>query len=123
MVHDNQCLLSKLRSIISHCLYNVYKKFTRKMKKLYINVHYFLHIFFILFYIKKFNLQLCSNDQKIWERVMLQSWLMFAFGVTCEVLQVGLCISKVLWYGLLVVKFICQLNRSEIRSFNQCLYL
>lgn len=42
----------------------------------------------------KFNLQLCTNDQKIWERVMLQSWLMFGFGVTCVVLQVGLCICK-----------------------------
>uniref|UniRef100_K1PEP1 Uncharacterized protein n=1 Tax=Magallana gigas TaxID=29159 RepID=K1PEP1_MAGGI len=31
---------------------------------------------------------LCSNNQKIWERVMLQSWLMFAFSVTCVVLQI-----------------------------------
>nr|XP_034307957.1 uncharacterized protein LOC105340078 isoform X3 [Crassostrea gigas]XP_034307961.1 uncharacterized protein LOC105340078 isoform X3 [Crassostrea gigas] len=31
---------------------------------------------------------LCTNEERIWERVMLQSWLMFVFGLMCIVLQI-----------------------------------
>nr|XP_022337859.1 uncharacterized protein LOC111133618 isoform X2 [Crassostrea virginica] len=31
---------------------------------------------------------LCDNEQKVWERVMLQSWLMFGFGMLCIFLQI-----------------------------------
>lgn len=54
---------------------------------------------------------------------MLQSWLMFAFGVTCEVLQVGLCICKVLWQGLLVVSLYANfIGARFVPSTNVCIF-
>lgn len=64
-----------------------------------------------LFSCKKFILQLCANEERVWERVMLQSWLMFVFGVLCTVLQVGPCFSKGLLLGLIVLPVcLCRAN-------------
>lgn len=73
--------------------------------------------------------KLCANEQNVWERFMLQSWLMFGFGVLCTVLQILSIIFGYRYFkksadgNLGIFKGVLELFRSMLHtiSHNRCI--